>query len=349
MPVALAAVPVEIFLAAALLLLLYAVQTLIAKPLVALLEHVPLIGGTVAGAINDVVGTVIGWAEGWVRWGVDALVQLVHVPIQAIQDFIAMVAGFGDTVADALSHLWAVASGAIGTVADSLASLASRVAGLASSVGTALSRIASLAASVAAIVATAIPGAIATVESWARALVRTATDALDGALRAVIAATRAGLLLAITAAAAPLQALLALVPSQILQAVAVAVRPIALGLEGLGQEVGQAIGQITARLGNLEKLLPLLGLLPLVGAIPVAIETFWRTKAECTDPTCGLLGDLLQGVGPVGELLTGSVLLYLVSESIHDPEGAAREVHGWHDELAGLASGVTQVLAGRAI
>lgn len=349
MPVVLAAIPAEVFIAAALLLLLWAVQALLVKPLVTLLEHVPLIGGTVAGAINDVVSTVIGWAQDWVKWGVDAIVQIVHIPIKAIGDFVAMVGSFSEYAAAAIIRVGQVAAGQIGQVADALTSLVKRVGALASQLAQAIANISTLFAKVAAIIATAIPSAIAAARTAILAVVNHLLDALESTLRAVISATRAAIMVAVEGLLAPIKALLALVPAWIAQAVAVAVHPLQLGLEALGNAFGQAINAILARLALLEKLLPLLSLIPLVGAIPIAIETFWRTKQQCVDPTCNLLGPLLDGLGEAGELLTGSVLIYLVTESISDPQGAATEVAGWGDELRGLASGVTQVLAGRSI
>src|SRR5437868_10699855 len=157
MPVFLVAVPAEVFIAFALLLLLFAVRTLLVQPITTLLEHVPLIGGTVAGAINDVVGTVIDIVAGWAKWGVDAMLQLVQVPIEAVQNFVAMVGSLADTVAGAIARVASVAAGQVGRVADALASLVAKVGGLASSMAWAVTHINELIAKAAAIVSTIIP------------------------------------------------------------------------------------------------------------------------------------------------------------------------------------------------
>lgn len=349
MPVFVTVPIAQLFVAIAVLLLAWAVTTLLVKPLVTLLEHVPLIGGTIAQAIADVTGTVIDWATSWAKGAVGGLVQLVAAPIRAILDLFAMLGSLGDTIANAIAQVGAVAAGAVGLVADRLASLVSQVAGIAKSVAAAAANIGTLFSRVAAIVATAIPGAIETVQAWARSFVHGLVNALEAELRAVIAAVSASIGLLIAAALAPIQALIRALPAAWQAAIAVAVQPLTLGLGALGDWVRQAVGGILARLSTLEGLLPLLALIPLIGIIPRTIDEFWRTKTKCVDPTCGLLGDLLGGLGAAGELLTGSVLIYLVTRSIDDPEGTAQEVHGWAPELRGLASEVTQVLAGRSI
>lgn len=349
MPLFLSAPLAELFIAIAVLLLAWAVTALLVKPLVFLLEHVPLIGGTVAQAIADVTGNVIDWATSWAKKAVDSLVQLVAVPIKAILDLFAMLGGLADTIAAAIAQVGAVAAGAVGLVADKLHTLAVTVGGLVNNLAQAIRDIGTLFSRVAAIIATAIPGAIATVEAWARAFVKGVANALEAELRAVIAAVSASIGVLIAAALAPIRALIGALPAAWQQAIAVAVQPLTLGLGALGDWVRQAVGGILARLSTLEGLLPLLALIPLVGIIPRTIDEFWRTKTKCTDPTCGLLGTLLDGVGAAGELLTGSVLIYLVTRSIDDPDGTAREVAGWADELRPLASEVTQVLAGRSV
>lgn len=349
MPVVMAAPLVPVFVAVAVLLVAWAITVLLVKPLTMLLSKLPIIGGAVAGAVGGAVGGVVKWAEDWAKGAVKPLLELIAVPINAVVNFINMVGSFADTASHAIQNVWSAASGAVGQVAERLTSLVKQVGSLAATLAAAVANIGTLFARVAAIIATTIPGAIAAVKAWAKALVESALDALEHVLRAAIDAIRPWALAAIAVALKPIQAAIDAIRPWVMAAVAVAVAPLSAGLEVLGQAFGQAIGQILARLSILEKLLPLLALIPLVGAIPIAIETFWRTKQQCTDPTCSLLGNLLDGLGAAGELLTGSVLIYLVTESIHDPEGTAQEVQGWTDELRGGASIITQIVAGRSI
>lgn len=349
MPVFLATPLSPIIVALAVMLLAWAVTTLLQRPLVFLLSNIPLVGYSISHAVGDAIGSVIDWALSWARSAVSPLVELIAVPIKALSDFILMLATTAETIAQSIITVARVAAGEVGEVAARLASLVAQLASLGSLIASVRAALASLVERVAAILSSAIPAAITAVQAWARALVSSAVAAARAALQGAIDAIRPWAIAAITAALAPIRALLALVPAQIAQAIAVAVHPLAAGLEALGKAMGDAIGAILTRLSVLEKLLPLLALIPLVGIIPRTIDEFWRQKRGCVDPTCDLLGPLLQGLGAAGELLSGSVLLALVAGAINDPEGAAQEVQGWRDELAGLASEVTTVLAGRPV
>jgi hypothetical protein len=349
MPVLVLVPLADVFLAAAVMLLVWAVGTLLIKPLAMLLSNLPVIGEEIARRLLNGIGIVTDWATSWARTAVSALVAVVQVPFQVIGNFVAMVGSLADTIAAALAQIAAVAAGEVGQVADALHSLGVRVNGLAASLASALTGLAGVVADVARIVAHTIPEAIQALRTALIDFVHASVAAAETVLRAAIAAAETVLRAAIAAAVAPLAFLISLVPAQIAAAIAVAVQPLTLGLENLGQWARDAVGGILGRLGILEKLLPLLLLVPLVGTIIQTVEQFWRTKTQCVDPACNLLGDLLNGLGDVGELLTGSVLLALVAEAINNPAGAADEVKGWHDELAGLASGVTTVLAGRPI
>ena len=349
MPLLLASPMGAVIVGLALMLLVWAIQTLLVRPLVQLLEHVPLVGGTISSAIGDIVGTVISWATDWAAKAVGPLVELVAVPVRALVDFVGMlvqaVEAAGETAIRALS--WA--AGQVGTLADRIASLLAQVTGLAGAIGAVRTVIAAIQAAIANITAHVIPNAISAVRAWATSLVATAVATARAALESLISAARAYAKALVAEATRAFDAALAALRTALLAAVAVAVKPLEGAIGQLGRMLEETVGAILARLAILEKLLPLLGLVPLVGAIPLAIESYWRTKRECVDPTCDLLGDLLGGLGAAGELLGGSVLIALVEESIRDPQGTANEVQGWSDELRGLASGVTQVLAGRSI
>lgn len=349
MPFVLASPMAPVIVGLALMLLVWAIQTLLVRPLVQLLEHVPLVGGTVASAIGDIVGTVIGWATDWAGKAVGPLVELIAVPVSNLVSFVTMlvqaVEAIGQTALQAAS--WAY--GAVGTLADRIASLLAQVTGLSAALGAVRTLISSIQAAIAHVTAHVIPDAINAVRSWAVSLVGSAINTLRTALVGLIDQARAYAAALVAAATSTLTKAIDAVRAWVLAAVAVALRPIQAELDGLGRAIDQAIGAVRVQLGQLQGLMPLLSIVPLVAAIPLTISQFWRTKNECVDPTCSLLGSVLDGLGDVGELLTGSVLVYLVSRSIEDPEGTAQEVAGWGDELRGLASGVTQVIAGRSI
>lgn len=349
MPILLAAPFSQVFFAIALLLLAWAITVLIQKPLVFLLEHVPVIGGSIASAVSDVIGNVIHWATDWAGKAVQPFVALVAVPINALLDLVSSLSALADTIQTALARVASVAAGEVGRVADRIASAVAQLGSLVNLVAAARTAIATLFDRLGTLVTVTLPGAIAAARAAILATVGHLLDALETELRAVIAGVRTWALAAIAAALTPLQAALEALRGWVSAMVAAVVNPIAAELDQLGRALGDAIGGILARLAILEKLLPLLALIPLVGIIPRVIDDFLRTKRECVDPTCSLLGDLLGGLGPVGELLSGSVLIFLVSQAIEDPDGTAQEVAGWSDELRGGASLVTQVLAGRSI
>lgn len=349
MPVLLAAPLAPIFVAAALMLLVWAVTMLFQRPLVFLLQRVPVVGYSIAEAVGGAIGAVLNWALSWAVMAVDPLVQLVLIPIRAVGDFVAQVAATFGTVAGAIARVAQVAAGEIGQVADLVATLAGRVSLAISRIAAGALALAALAGDVARIISTTIPAAIGAV--WARvtALVSAAIAAAERGLTATIDALRSWAVARLAQITAALAAAIATVRAWVLSVVVAAVRPLEAGLDALGRAIEQTIGSILARLVALERLLPLLALIPLVGVIPRTIEEFWRTKRGCTDPTCDFLGDVLQGLGAAGELLTGSVFLGLVAAAISDPAGTAQGIASESGTFHDVASEVTSVLAGRAL
>lgn len=349
MPLVLGAALADIFVVGALLLFAWAVVWVFQKPLVALFSQVPVVGANIVRAVIDVTASVARTAEDWARKAAEPLTQLIQVPIKALGDWIAMQTGaFEDLAAHFIA--W------VGSTADSLASLANRVttalgriASLADLVDAVRTGLANLAARVAYILSTAIPDAIAAVRAWAAARIAAVTNALEVELRKVIAAVAAGVAPAIAAALRPVTAAIDAIRPWVLQAVAAAVHPVQIQLDQLGQVFGRAIDGIRAELGNLARLLPLAALLPLVGTIVQAVPRWLTKERDCWDPACDFLGPVTDGLGEVGQLLTGSALLALVAAAIADPEGTADTVAGFKDELRPLASLVTEALAGRPI
>lgn len=349
MPLVLGAAVADIFLVLALLLLAYAAVIVFQRPLVQLFSQVPVIGGQIVDAVIKVTQKVADTANDWAQKAADPLVQLVHLPQKVFGDWLAMqTAAFED-----LGNLvirW------VGSVNDSLASLASRVttalsrvAALADLVDTVRGRLADLASLVATLRSVTIPDAIAAARAYALSLVTGAVDRLESVVRNLIDSTRAAAAAALASAVATLNRSLDALRSWTAQAITTAVHPIEVELGQLGQAIGQAIDGVKARLGVLEGLLPLAALLPLVATLVQAIPRWLTKERDCWDPACDFLGDVTDGLGNVGQLLTGSALLALVAAAIADPEGTAETVHGMEDELRPLASLVTEALAGRSV
>ncbi len=349
MPFVLAATLPELFPAVVLVFLLWAVWTLFQRPLLALLENIPVVGYNLAQAVGAAIITVIRWVRDWVGQAAAPFVQLLAVPIQAILDFGAGTLLAIETAAGAIASLTSRVVGTIGDLVAHVAGLLVTVSGLVSIVAAIRAAITSLSSRIAAVIATTIPQAIAALRVDLIGLVDAARAELTRLFGTAIAAVRAWAAAALATAVRALEDTITAVRAALLAAIAVAVRPIQAELDALGRLVAGTVAGILARLATLEGLLPLALLLPLVTAIPRTIEQFWRTKNECVDPTCDFLGDALNGLGAVGEALTGSVLLALVAEAIANPQGAAETIAGFGGELHGLADDVTTVLAGRSL
>lgn len=349
MPLLLAVPVVDLFLAVAAGLLAWAATIIFQKPLVELFSRIPVIGGQVAGAIGQAVGAIISWAAEWLGKGGQALTQVLAVPIEAVRHLAAEVATTAESLLAEIGRQARIASGALGSVADRLLDLVGRVSGISSLLHTARVVLASLVDRVAHLITVTLPAAIEGVRTWARAAIANAVDALHDILAKAIAAIRPWVVAAIAVALRPIQAAIDAIRPWVLAAIAVALRPFEAELNGLGKlidGVRVGLGQLG---GQLEKLLPLLALIPLVGIIVQAIPRLITKERECYDPACDYLGDVLQGLGAAGELLTGSVMLALVASAINDPEGTANEVAGWADELRPGASIISGVIAGRPI
>src|SRR4051812_45929581 len=117
----------SVFVGVAVMLLAWAVTTLLQRPLVYLLERVPVVGYSISQAVGNAIGAVIDWALGWAKAAVDPLVQLVLIPITAIGNFVAQVASTFETIQGAIARVAAVAAGQVGLLADTVANLAARV------------------------------------------------------------------------------------------------------------------------------------------------------------------------------------------------------------------------------
>src|SRR5258707_8413319 len=129
MPVLVLVSLADVFLAAAILALVWAASVLLVKPLAMLLSNLPVVGDEIARRLVNGIGIVVDWAATWAKSAVGAFVAIIQVPFQVIGNFVGMVGDLADTIASAIASVAQVAAGAVGQVADLLHTLAVRVNG----------------------------------------------------------------------------------------------------------------------------------------------------------------------------------------------------------------------------
>src|SRR5206468_12366075 len=102
MPIFFATPMAPVFVAVAVMLLAWAVTTLLQRPLVFLLQNIPVVGYSIAAAVGNAIGSVIEWALSWAKAAVAPLVELVAVPVQAVADFVLSLASTAEVIANAI-------------------------------------------------------------------------------------------------------------------------------------------------------------------------------------------------------------------------------------------------------
>lgn len=324
MPLILAAIPLELVVAFAILLILYAWQSVIAPPLVQALSELPLIGGALADRINNATTRIVGWAQQFAKSSLDALIQIVAVPAQWFTSVLTGVVNLGEGIVANLTTLFAglaglgqAVSAAVSLLLDRIAAVAKVVAGLA---GTVLAAAEATAHALVAAAVSALTSALDTAVhnlslsiAENRAQTTAALDKIDGKVGGLIATTPA----AIAAAAAALRA-----------EWASDLKP----LEGAIDHVTDIAAPIVAA-----------GLT--VGAVTTLVEDL-IPEAECIAGMCSALSKTLPILNILGDLATLGIVGLVVGEAIRDPEGTAKEVAGVVEGVEGVARGLIGEFAG---
>lgn len=326
MPAILAAVPVEVFVAVALLLLLYALDIILVKPLTWLFQKVPIIGTTLANNLANGFGDVTSTVTDWAKWGVNAMVQLVAVPVRALIDFVLQAIGTIEGIVSNLQNIWAT----IIAVAQSVSA----------SISTVLGAVGVVAGHLAAFIVS-IPGTVADI---ARSIVAAAVEGLRQAIGALSAA--------LAAAVAAERALIESVKGNLLAFIAGQLGVVTASLTALvGSLAGQLAHDVQAIDGEFgqvwAKVDPLTGLLPLVASVPILAELV-NIAEDCIIPQCNILGPTLPILSTLGDIATLALVGALVGEAVANPETAAQDTAAVVSGIEGLAKGLFDLFTGAA-
>lgn len=324
MPIALLATQPEFWVAVALLLLAYAALTLFRKPLETLLGSIPYFGGQIVAAIESGLSTVTNWALQWARTGVDAVVQVVWVPIYNLAALILAVAAFAGVAAGYLAAL-------PGTIARLSYNLTVDIQALATRAIATTAAIASLVAS--------LPSRIAAVASALDAKVAAGAAAL-------VASARAALTAAITAAVAPVARALTALDARVTAGLAALTSVVAADVVRLEGVIGTDVRGLQGELAGLHSLVDPLVAAGLLTLVPALAQELTKTIEECVTPTCNVTTPQLD---VLNALLSGATLALAgaaVAEAVANPEAAARETAGLLSGIEGAATGLATTFAG---
>lgn len=326
MPVVLVAVPAEVILSLALLLILYAFRATFAKAFAWALGYVPIIGGQLGGFLTSGVDQVIAWAQSWAKSGLDALVQIVNVPVSWATWLIQEAIGLAQGIVANLATLFAQLAAEAATRAAAVVALATHLDVEAAQ----LLRLAeSIADQVRSIAAPLIDAALAPV----RALVAAVSSALQSgiaAVRAWVAAELAQVTASLAAQVAGLQAALTAAVG-------------ALGAQ-LGHDVQAIDGELSQVWGAVT---PLLALLPLAAAVPTITELVDITES-CIIPNCKVQTPQLPILQLLADGATLALIGGLVGEAMANPEEAAKVTAGVVGGIEGAASDLFRLFTGQA-
>ncbi len=327
MPAILAAVPVEVFASIALLLLLYALDLILVKPLTWLFERIPVVGPTIANNLANGIGAVIDTVKSWAKVGLDAMVQVVAVPVTWMANLLVNAVALVEGIVSNLQTLFGIAQG--------LAQAASNAVSLL------LAQIGTVAGHLAAFIAS-IPGTVADI---ARTLIAAAIEGVRQAIAAVQAA--------LTAAIAAERALVASVKGDLLAFITGQLGVVTASLTALvgslGQQLAHDVQAIDGEFSQVwSKVDPLQGLLPLAASVPILAELV-NIAEDCIIPQCNLIGPTLPILSSLGDLATLAVVGGLVGEAVANPETAARDTAAAIADVEGFARDLFNLFTGQSV
>lgn len=325
MPVAIAGIAVaDILAATALGIVLYAAGLILVRPLAFLLSNLPVIGDEIHDRLIRGIDRLTAMAFDWAKSGLDALVQIVAVPVGWLASLgggiLNLAGGIVARIGDALAWLGSLAA----SVAHSFTAVAGQIATLAGRIVATAASIPGIAADVARTVAGAIAAGLNAVYSAAIAGIRAAV----AAEQALIARWHGDLLALITGQVAVMSAALNATATTLRQEWATDLGPINLKLDGIGQVLAPVLA------------------LDLAIAIPRIIAEIRTMRRDCVDPLCSVLGPALGSLGAVQDIATLALVGGLVGEAIANPAGTARVVAGAVDTVHSEAADLLGLFTG---
>jgi hypothetical protein len=330
----------EVWIAIAVLLLVWAIIYIFQKPISVVLGSIPAIGGQLADAFAKGIGVVVAWATEWAAHAVRPLVEVIAVPVQWFASILTGITTTAEAIVQAIVDTAHQAASTATYIINRVYALAATVADLAAQVPKLAAKVVDAVGDIARIVAVTIPAAIATAVHRAVVAAGELVDAAVRALERGIDALRSWAVAQVANLARGLDALRAWASAAIAYAVAVAVQPLQWGLGNLGDALKQLQLQVDGRLGQLTAALAGLLALDLVRVVPRIIEEITRMRRECVDPTCSVIGPQL---GLLQSLLQGveiTLLLAWVADAVNDPHGTAQQTAGDAGGLASMVNGI---------
>lgn len=320
--------PLDVVIAAlGLLLVLWAWNTFLVKPIAWALSQVPVIGRQMADALTSSAAVVYAWAHALAIVGVDAIVQVVSAPFHQVGVF------FGELVVTVET-----AGAKIVALVATTVNLGALVRSVGNALGNGLAtlsqRIVALGQSVAGTAAAVFHTLIAPVET---------------ALRAAIAAAVAGLSAAIAAERALIaQAhgdLLKLIEGQ----VGVLTAALAATAATLRREWATDLAPVTAELDQLGRLVRPIAAAGLLTIVPALVQELEQLRRTCIDPMCSVTTPQIPTLTLLADLATLGIVGGLAAEAVRDPEGTAKITAGAIGAIHSLAASLVADFSGLTV
>jgi hypothetical protein len=298
------------------------------------LSNIPIVGGSLAAAVQGAVINAQGKLSEWAHQNVDPLVAVIFAPVNALADWVGAVGAFSGAVVQSLQLLAQSAGGAAGALAHRVGNLAAAIAAQA----LAMTGLQQLAQGLAAQLHTAL---VVTIPGMVTAGLASLSSAFHIALTAEAALSKA----AVAAAIGQAQALFA--AAQV--AIQVGDAALAHQLTHLGVQLSAQIVAVQAgTVGYVDGLVKPLGLdldqlrnvvIPATLAAAIAATTVVATRLDqlerdCINPTCTAITPSLQVLNALAQGLELALLLEIVAGAIRDPQGAAHDVSQHRSDLA---------------
>jgi hypothetical protein len=331
------------------LILAYAAGQLLGTPLAELAGRVPIIGNDLRRGIRSIIDGVIGWALNWAKTAVNGVVELVAVPVRAIEAGISgAVVGVEAAVA-AIGVLGAATVGQIGNLSAAITNVWNRAIAAASTAAAALAQTSILHTIANDMRARLIPQARTQAVAQANAYTagRVATEASRRATAIATATATMGALVTAEQAARrngdSEQAARLAQAAAALEAAVVAVGALSRGY------TDRRVAEQADALTNLRDVAIPAAIATALAATATVATNLARITTRCIDPLCGAFGGQ---VGLWNTLNTGiaiGLVMALVGNAARDPQGTAAGVAGFGDTLHNMGAGLLSPVVGRPV
>jgi hypothetical protein len=322
------------------LILAYAAGQLLGTPLAELAGRVPIIGDDLRRGIRHIIDGVIGWALNWAKTAVNGVVELVAIPVRAIEAGISgAVVGVEAAVA-AIGVLGAATVGQIGSLSTAIAQVWNRAIAAAGTAAAALTQTNILHNIADDMRARLIPQARTQAVAQAGAYTNARVDRLradtDRAL--ALAASAAGALVIAEQAARRAgdnaQAAELAREAARLQSAVIAAQAAAAHYTDLRTATN------SDAIANLRDVAIPAALAAALAATRVVSQELTRIRTRCVDPLCGAFGPSVDVFNLLNTGVLVATVMGLVAAAASDPQGSARQVAAGGSALFGMGQGL---------